>query len=366
MRFKSILLTSTMAFSALFADYGQGMDQTQDGQQKLCPNYGKNRIGSMYTEGYGPFVTGEFLYWTSQMDGLDFAYSQTRYDNITGSITGSIDIARPSFDWDPALRVGLGYYFNTVDWSVKLEWTRLRSDVRASKARADGFSLNSLWGRPSASSTLVLEDMKSHWDFAYDVLDLTLRPGFFRYQCFAIQPEFGLRGAWIDWKYDIDSIYEDDDTILSIKQNHKNDFNAIGLVARTNMKWFMGWGFNIYANALASVLYGKFDVEMPSTILFRDITLTQKYHDEYWRVRSNVHLAIGLEWERFFMNNGMRLNIHAGYEFLSWFNQNQLQRLRVVAFNSGNQGSNFGEIYPVIERDDLSISGLTVGAGLEF
>ncbi|MCB1081910.1 MAG: hypothetical protein KDK63_02060, partial [Chlamydiia bacterium] len=68
MRIKSLLLASTMGFSALFADDGQGMDQTQNSQGKLCPNYGKNRIGSMYTDGYGPFVTGEFLYWTSQMD----------------------------------------------------------------------------------------------------------------------------------------------------------------------------------------------------------------------------------------------------------------------------------------------------------
>lgn len=359
MRIKSLILASAVSASAVFADPGHGMDQGQ----KLCPNYGTNREGSMFTDGYGPFVTGEFLYWTSQIDGLDLVYAEQQIVSQTGSVSSKQKITRPNFDWDPALRVALGYYFDWMDWALKLEWTRLRSDVNTSKDRPEGYDMNSLWGRVGTNSPLDLQRISSRWGFAYDTLDLTLRPGYFRYRYFALQPEFGLRGAWIDWKYDINSTYDSQGTSLALKQKNKNDFHAIGLIAKVNMKWFMGWGFHIYANALASALYGQFDVSMPSNLVTTGLDLSRSFSEKYWRVRSNVHLALGLEWERFFMDNGLRLNIHAGYEFLNWFNQNQLQRLRIVPFGTDPI---LGEVYPFVERDDVSLSGFTVGAGLEF
>ncbi|MCB1116112.1 MAG: hypothetical protein KDK71_06545, partial [Chlamydiia bacterium] len=198
---RKIAIVMALVASAAFADPGLGMD----GNEKLCPNYGTNRIGSMYTDGFGPFVTGEFLYWTSQMDGLDLAYTQ---QVVQGSVTHAKQkVVAPSFDWDPAFRVGLGYYCDCMDWSLFLEWTRLRSDVKTSHERETNYELVSLWSRPSVSNTLTLNQITSHWDFAYDTLDLSLCPGYFRYKYFAIKPEFGLRGAWIDWRYDVNSDY---------------------------------------------------------------------------------------------------------------------------------------------------------------
>ena len=324
----------------------------------LCPDYGVGRIGSMTPDGYGVKAYGDFLYWTAQMDGLDLALKIS--PTIDSANTSKV--VRQDFQWDPAFRVGLGYYVKWRDWDFKLEWTRFRTSSSAF-ASADDNNLYPLWGRVGNSSTLTLSDISGFWDLHYDTLDLLFHPGFFRYQYFSIQPTFGLRGAWIDWDYTINQMFlESDGTFLTQNLPYKNHFKSIGFVAGLNTKWFVAWGLHLYANALTSVLYGEFDIDQPSEISTFNSTVNTSAHEEYWRIRSNLHLMMGLGWDKLFLNNTMRLNIHVGYEFLTWFNQNQLYRARTEILGA----SNLIEFTPVIERDDLGINGLTVGASLEF
>lgn len=324
----------------------------------LCPDYGVGRIGSMTPDGYGVKAYGDFLYWTAQMDGLDLALELTPFVNNTNNSK----VIRQGFQWDPAFRVGLGYYVKWSDWDFNLEWTRFRTTSTAVASAGDN-TLYPLWGRVGNSSTRQLSNISGHWDLHYDTLDLLFHPGFFRYQYFSIQPTFGLRGVWIDWDYTINQMFlETDGSFVTQNLPYENHYHAIGFVVGVNTKWFVAWGLHLYANAQASVLYGKYDLEQPSEVASAQVTLDTSSHQDYWRVRSNIHLMMGFAWEKLFANNTIRLNIHAGYEFLTWFNQNQLYRSRSEIFGA----TNLIEFTPVIERDDLGINGLTVGASLEF
>lgn len=276
-------------------------------------DHGILRHGSAHTHGLGPVVYGDFLYWTSQIDGLDLAIK-------TGPNRTSI--VQLDFQWDPGFRVGVGYFLDIIDWEFDLTWTRFRSEA----SKKETGTLTSLWTQTNASS------ISGRFDFHYDTLDLRLYPAYFRYRLFAFQPQIGVRGAWIDWNYTLRHANE--------KNFNANDYHAIGLLAGVKLRWIMKWGLHIYGEALASVLYGQFHLKQT------------RLDEKFWRVRSNVHLGGGLAWSRFFRGHTMRLLLHAGYEFLTWFNQNQLYRAI--------------DLTPVIDRGDLGINGLNIGAGLEF
>lgn len=352
MRFKTLLFVLLASTTIVLA---------HDDEKPLCPDYGAGRIGSMYPDGFGVIVYGDFLYWTAQMDGLDLALEQTPFFNNTNDAS----VVGLDFNWDPAFRVGLGYYFKCRDWDLSLDWTRFRTSA-SNIAVAGGSTLFPFWGRVGTSSTRVLERISGHWDLHYDTLDLLFHPGYFRYQHFAIQPEFGVRGAWIDWDYTIDQSFFDSQDSSTLTQHlpYENHYHGAGFLAAVNTKWFIGWGLQMYANALTSVIYGEFELDQPSTVTLQNQSSPFKTasSQDYWRVRSNMHLAMGLAWEKLFANNAVRLNIYLGYEFLTWFNQNQLYRARTEIFGSNDTL----EFTPYIERDDLGINGLSAGMRLEF
>lgn len=333
--------------------------------QPLCPDYGVNRIGSMNTDGYGVIVYGDFLYWTTRMDGLDLALKLTPLvSDGSGGLRNRSSIIEPNFDWDPAFRVGLGYYFKWRDWDVCLEWTRLRSNISKSEEAGDNL-LFPLWARVGSSGNdpRNLINVSGKWDFDYDTLDLLFHPGYFRYKYFAIQPEVGVRGAWIDWKYTINQTFFDTVTNSNVAQHlpFTHDFHGVGLLGGFHTKFFMGYGFHIYTRSLASILYGHFDIDQFAKVEGAQFLFRTDSKQKFWDIRSNIHLAMGLEWERYFANNSVLLNLHIGYEFLIWFNQNQLYRARVETENGVIEYDSV-----IIERDDLGMNGLTVGARLEF
>lgn len=354
MRMKSYLLATSFATSAVFADTGY------EKEQKLCPNYGQNREGSMYTDGWGMFVYGDFLYWTAQIDGVDLAYREKAPTQSDPSAFTRLE--KLNYHWDPAFRVGLGYYIDSMDWFLMLEWTRFRNDASKSIGATDTTELEPLWGNISSNDFLELKLMKGKWNLHYDTLDLMVAPGFFRYQQFAFRPTYGVRRAWIDWDYPlfqrsiVDEIFITD--FRTSKIRNKNHYSAVGFIGGIQAKMLMGMGFHLYGDIFASILYGKFDVKQPieATVridtaqeIFGTLeTVTYENSTSYWRVRPNVHMKMGLEWERFFKNNSMRLNLHIGYEFLVWLNQNELHHFYVA------------------QRGDLGINGLTVGGRFEF
>ncbi|MCP5505964.1 MAG: hypothetical protein H7A38_03675 [Chlamydiales bacterium] len=356
MRIKSFLLAATFATSAVFADTGY------EKEQKLCPNYGKNREGSMYTDGYGAFVYGDFLYWTAQVDGTDLA---VRVKDPTQEVsTGSRKIERLDFNWDPAFRVGLGYYIDCMDWSLALEWTRLRTDTNKTVRPTEDSKIYSLWGRLGVNSDLIDKQMEGKWSLDYDTLDLLASPGYFRYRQFAFRPVTGLRGGWIDWDYTVvqTSLASQTDTRVRTIHN-KNHYNAIGTVGGLQTKMFLGMGFQIYSDLLASILYGKLSIDQTTDTTSTDRNFSMNEHDSYWRVRPNLHMKLGLEWERFFSSNSMRLNLHIGYEYLVWFNQNELYRYRDEVANESFVTTT---PEPLEQRGDLGVNGFTVGGRFEF
>ena len=350
MFFRSLCLAGVAALSFAFA-------HPEDAP--LCPDYGVNRVGSMVTEGYGVIAYGDFLYWTAQMDGLDLALRLTPFvNNINDG-----KMIEQNFQWDSAFRIGLGYYFKQRGWDLNLEWTSFRTS--ASKVEnANGNTLHTLWGRVGVSETNTLQRISGHWDLEYDTLDLLLHPTPFRYGYFSVQPTIGLRYARIDWDYKIMQHYLDVGDITLVQTlPYNNRYHGGGFVAGLNTKWWMGYGLHVYAGANASLLYGEFKTVQHSNVLFNGQTeFKTTTTQDYWRVRANMHLIMGLGWEQLFANNSVRLNLHVGYEFLTWFNQNQLYRSRSEIFGA----TNLLEYTPTIERDDLGINGLTVGALLEF
>lgn len=354
MSFRSLFLPLVLIGGALFAH----PDDEQ--QQPLCPDYGVNRVGSMYTDGYGVIVYGDVLYWTSQLDGLELAFKTTL--PLTNTTAHIID---QPFEWDAGFRVGLGYYFKWRDWGVVLEWTRYRTDSHRSLDDNGGNDLMfSLWGRPGPTDLLRVRNISGHWDFDYDVLDLVLHPGAFRYKYFSFQPEFGLRGAWLDFDYTIRTQTDDLTNNQTIIQHfpYSQDFHAIGIVGALNMKWMMGWGFNIYGKLLGSTLYGHYTTDQGGSTTVGNMTNTSTLIDKYWRVRTALNYTIGLEWERFFANNGVRLDIHVGWELQSWKDFNQLFQGETEVINVNTNA----EIRADHVNGDLGLSGLTAGVRLEF
>ena len=68
----------------------------------------------------GVYVTGDYLYWKAEQEGLTFA--ETSKNRVPFTVEDG-KIFNPDFDWASGFRVGMGYNFRYDGWDLYLQWT---------------------------------------------------------------------------------------------------------------------------------------------------------------------------------------------------------------------------------------------------
>lgn len=88
-----------------------------------------------------------------------------------------------------------------------------------------------------------------------------------------------------------------------------------------------------------------------------------KIGDRVNRIRPNIQFSIGLEADPIFFNDRLKVHLYSAYEQVIWFDQiTNFSLFTEQSFSPGLPAFTEFRTY----RDDLQLSGLIVGAGIDF
>ena len=289
-------------------------------------------------------LTGDFLYWQANEDGLHYSSGGNgTYDSLGELLAITQHIDDLDFKWHPGFRLGIGTFIKSWDgWDLYLNWTHIKgsgsgstsSDLQANPNSVNNFlhPLIALWGPTSIFSPAQLVGAASHWSLDYDTIDLELGREFWLGKAFSIRPTVGFRGAFID--QDCKTSYLSAIPVQGVltleSQYYKadNDFKAFGLRGGSSLNWHFAKNWNILSQVSGTLLYGNFDVkgkvhgiqnQMQNFTNPLDIFVDRNY----WRNRLELDAGIGLQWNRFFDRSKRQVSFSVLYEITEWFQMNE-------------------------------------------
>ncbi len=337
----------------------------------------------------GPVIAVDFLYYQAQIDQLEYALNNKIQVNTspTLAIKANIQCEGVDFEWKPGVRVALGYVFPEHDrWDLFLTWNYLHSKAHGSSKSDPTFNtgmLRPVW-LPFLLGSLA-DKASADWTLNFNTLDLSLGRNFFLGKWMTIHPFGGLRAAWIDQdyrvKYHAAYQYSTSGTITTLTRNTgvkaSNDFSSIGLRAGVDLDWLFARNWSLFSSASASLLYGKFNIEEKfngallldlggGPELFSEII---SLNDRIHRIRPNLEGSMGLKWATFFNRDKFRVALSAAYNFIYWFNQNQLINEIVTINDSAINGASTQTetvVSPQNKAGDLTMQGLNVELRFDF
>jgi len=261
---------------------------------------------------------GEFLYWTTEVNAVDYALQVTETPLTANCAIGDYKIAK--YDYDPAFRVALRYYHAIKYWEATLQYTRFTNTGR------DSVEDNSLFVTPTYLDNLGVDTIikaTSTIDLDYNLLDFTAARVFDPNPHLRIRFLAGLTGAWIEQKWDVD--YTSDVNQVSALQQ-KWTYKAIGYRTGVTADWFWFWDIYMTGRATIGLTVGKYEnlsqqtsEDLPNpTESFRD----SRYED--YRLSTHFQLLLGPSYQC--VDPCWDFEIFAGYEFNAWSNIHEVFR----------------------------------------
>jgi len=121
--------------------------------------------------------------------------------------------------------------------------------------------------------------------------------------------------------------------------------------------WHMAYGFRIFGNVAASILYGKFDATGIARQFQNNVpnVLTADIKDnDHWKTVPHLQIILGFEWGSCLWDDKMFFSLKAGWEV------NEFRNLHPFPFPAGIANTVFS-----VARD-LAMQGLTIETRLDF
>ena len=228
-------------------------------------NDGKTVCDSVHGCTSGFAVQAEFIWWRAQIDNLDYAVN-TGNTPSGATILFSGKVKEPDFQFDPGVRVSVGYDFGRDNWDVFLRWTYQNTSVSSSTGtEAITSGINSIKAFTTNQGQLVVsvaDTGKAKWQNKLNVLDLEMGYDYFLSRRCSLRPFMGLKAAWIDMHYHVDYtniLFNSAGTIPFLNMDTKSDYWGVGPQVGMEGNLHIGWGFSIYGLTSAALVYGTYD-----------------------------------------------------------------------------------------------------------
>lgn len=314
-------------------------------------------------------VSGDFLYWFAEEDGLEYAVVQKSASATVAPAKS--DVKQFSIDWQPGFRIGLGYRLPHDSWNLNAEWTRFYGSDHGSSFKRN--SSDDLLAVPyvqignnaaTANGTRFIQEInKAHWKLHYNVLDFEFSRAFFLSKALSVRPFFGPRAAWIDQKVQANYvIFPFFGITVDALVKSKNDYHAGGLRLGSDLDFYFTKYFSIFGEASGSLLYGHFDTWTRAYFSAPVANIENRRildaDNSSNRLRSNLELRGGVKGHIPLFNNKAELTLAVTYDMSIWFSQNEITD---AAFPGGVQS-----MITEARKGDLTLQGLAVSAGLDF
>lgn len=310
----------------------------------------------------------EFLYWSVEEGALDYAIVMENRGWAPAADPlnyANGKMQRASYDWDPGVRVSIGYYNAPKFWELFAEYTYYsgRGSDSASAPSGAGLFLNGTF--PQLSDNIVdnipLASAKSSIDLTYQLADIAVARIFDPNPHLRIRMYAGITSSFIDQDWDV--------TYTDTSNNEtkiKNDwcYTAGGFRAGVATDWW--WGCNFYISGKASLagFLGKYENKAEQTTNYipsspSGFDINAKVRDlkyEDYRFAQQFQFVFGPSWQQ--LGKCVDVEVFAGYEFNGWFNLQEVYR--------STNGLALAAKETWLNTGALALHGLTVRLSLGF
>lgn len=339
------IFCSTVLSTALHANSSMDSTTTTTTYKEITPPAGLHIDG-----GAGFAISGDFIYWETREDGLEFAYSGQAGYAVTPSATLPQGQAYyPGFSYQPGFKVALEADLGHDNWDLAAEYSWLIAKQQSNSVTQD-YATTTLF--PTILTQTVDADAVNNpltnasgvWGLHYNVVNLELGRDYFISENLTFRPHYGLSGAWLNQTYNVDYVFESQGSTTvtaNLTEAYSQKFWGVGFRTGLDSGWHFDENWSIYGDFAAAVLWSSFKVASSEYDNLADAyninTLSQTYG-----VQTVLDLEMGLRWSMVFDENSFGMMLQAGWDQQVWINHNQI--------TSGN----------------LNLQGLVVKARFDF
>lgn len=270
------------------------------------------------------FFTGDFLYWSSQVDNLQFARSKN---------TGSTKCIHSS--WAPGFRVGVGSILPHDNWEIFFEYTRIQNKNTA-HAGSNYYPLWNIAGLLGAyPSSFTTHSSKASKAQTFNDLNITLGRTFIPSRSTLFYPFVGIKGTYDTQHYNV--AYEQvssggallKEANLSMKTHQR--FWGVGILGGVNSEWLMIKYLSLFGHFYLAGVSSHFNTSRKDFLSYTD----SSDHEETLVSTGNNHstlqamfdLELGVKTDLWFKEDSYHFSLQAGWEFQTWLHQCQSQNL---------------------------------------
>ena len=305
------------------------------------------------------FITGDFIYWRVQEEGLGFAETgSTTGFGVTGTnVSRRGSDQEPKFNWEPGFKVGAGFDFSCDDWDLYAQYTYLRTNPgTASVSREASNTTDTLKNKWHIKGANPITDMifaSGSWKLNFNVINLELGRSLCPTDCLKIRPFIGFKGAWLD--DDLTFNYQLNETNFPLLNMTNNiDYWGIGIRAGMNTSWYLCDNFAIFGNIALTPLRARYDIDRqdrttPDAAAPEVTFLERNTTHNFSTIKGIFEFIIGLRYDLWWCDCSYHLGIEAGWEEQVWVNHNN-HYVPIEDFSLGN----------------LTLQGLTVQLRFDF
>lgn len=300
--------------------------------------------------------SADFLYWTAEMEGLQYASRvvpgyRVSYNHRTGKeevvpTERAKRIRSLTGDWEPGVRVSMGYLFDDKGWDIAANWSYFRNEpsermVRKGNRKVNPFILPS----DSFFTTSGVDAAEAHWTLLQNSAEAEVGRNFSVGETFLVRPFFGLKALSVRNKTLFEYTLTTDLFSSTAALPTKSNFMGAGPRIGSNLSYEFGKGIGLFFMGSGSVLYGKFDSSFNK--------IRDKKHDA--KTVTAMQVQFGGQWKRTFGKN-YHFGLQAAWEQNFYSNINQAMNHFILAKQET----------PYHEEGDLSLKGLTASCHLDF
>ncbi len=305
------------------------------------------------------FLTGDFLYWMAEQEGLDYAFKAKGTDGSTPITDGRVKSITP--DWGIGFRIGLGYRLPHDQWDLYLQGTRyFNTTEHRQEVHNHQFISIPFATIPGATDALKVDPAK--WHLRFNCLDFEFGRSASFSRFFAVRPFVGLRAASIDQRFDVRYLLAmplPDVGLAHLKIDTRNDYHGIGLRLGSDVEYYFISSLSVFGQGSGSLLYGHgvgdTRIEFEALQSHDDGTLLHAKQSQHL-IRSNLEARLGLKWRTKLYRDRAAFTLMTTYDMAIWFDQNQLVNFLLIS-----------NTWQTERRDgDLTFQGVAISGRFDF
>lgn len=233
-------------------------------------------------------------------------------------------------DFHSGFKFGLGLGIGYDKWEFFAEYAWLHSSDCESYSLSSGMlGMNEYW----TSSDYTTNFAKAKWKLIYDMGTFDFgRPSYFG-QKLIVKPYVGVKGGVINQRLDAKAMQSNLEEFIS---KYKSDSWLLGPSFGLKNSYLLSKHFRLFNDLNIHVMYQKFDVKAENLNLSNSSeNSSNKWKPHY--LTTNINLNLGFGCGCYFNNNNAHFDLALSYDFMYYFNQNMLRRIRVVNY-AGDTG----------------------------